>query len=173
MAYLFIVSGGFKTGETICKFNRAEIRWSVISPCIQYSICSLKKVHIFSFSFSQFFLKQLNTHWMWRRWSSVVSENIRMPSRLAMENSSCLWKTVFISSSKIASVSLNQYDICFHWNNPLCHSKAVLSISKHFLVSLAYNHSLCLVQWSTLLCVAKRRFHQSTAAGMILDSLSV
>lgn len=89
MTYLFIVSGGFRTGETICKFKRAEIKWSVINPCIQYSICSLKKVHIFSFCFSQFFLKQLNTHWMWRRWFSYVSESIRMPSRFAMENSSC------------------------------------------------------------------------------------
>lgn len=173
MTYLFIVSGGFRTGETICKFKRAEIKWSVINPCIQYSICSLKKVHIFSFCCSQFFLKQLNTHWMWRRWFSGVSENIRMPPRFAMENSSCPWKTVFISSWKTASVSLNQYDICFNWNNPLCHTKAVLSIFERFLVSLVYNHSLCLVQWSTLLCLANRGFHQSTASGMILDSLSV
>lgn len=71
-----------------------------------------------------------------------------------------LKKTVFISSWKTASVSLNQYCICFNWNNPLCHTKAVLSISKHFLVSLAYNHSLCLVQWSTLLCVANRGFQR-------------
>lgn len=148
---------------------------SVVTPCSmnmkpRYSVCSWKKLHFFSFSFSPCFLGRLKR-------LEYDEGDIPVSLRILECHLGMRWQTSPVLE-ELYSSALERLPV--HYSNQmapgwtgifLCDMQRPFFVYFNLLMSPANIHSLNQVQWNILPCLVSRGCHQSTVAGMIVVSL--